>query len=69
MSFLDAMPINFTCGECRHEFTQTVGDIRRDGHTSCPGCGHRAELDEAGKQMLILAEEQLAQFAKTLGRP
>ena len=59
MSLIDAQPLEVTCSSCSHQFTQPVGDVKRDGQTICPGCGHTAKLDEAGAKQIALAEKEL----------
>lgn len=59
MSLIDSQPLQITCGGCGHQFTQPVGDVKRDGHTTCIACGRKAELDQAGAQQIAIAEQEV----------
>lgn len=60
MSLIDTQNFNITCGECAHQFPQSVGDLKfNDRMTICPGCGHRHQLDKAGFETAVAEGEKV----------
>lgn len=66
-SLIDSQSLQITCGGCGNDFAQTVGDAKRDGHTTCPSCGRKAELDQAALEAIAAAEQEVLDLQAKAG--
>lgn len=59
MSLIDTQNFKITCGDCGHQFPQSVGDLKlNDRLTICPECGNRHQLDKAGFEAAVAEGEK-----------
>ena len=59
MTIIDDQLFQVSCGKCGHQYSKSVGDVKRDGHFTCPACSDQSELDEAGREQIAAAEKQM----------
>ena len=68
-SVFDDSPIELTCPNCGHKFSERLGKLKNSPTLACPGCQtpitiDASQLDATVKQV----DKKLADFGKALGR-
>jgi transcription elongation factor Elf1 len=56
MPHAELKEIAFQCPRCGHDLVQTVGQLKQNGHMTCPGCNVGINIDT---DRLAVASEEI----------
>jgi len=62
---LGDFPIECACGKCGRKFSESIRNLKANGHATCPGCGDTANLDEAERKAIAALEQEILRFSRS----